>query len=390
MVDCSIIWEERKRGEHMLIQSIEYKNLSNGLEMKNINFEHKKTLMVGNSGAGKTRILKAIDTACRLASGKSLELTYGFEMTMCFSILNSGKQETQYRWEVETDFVPKMNKESSESNIIIIRERLSSEGGVLFERKKNQTYISGYDLVPETKETESLISQYRKVKLIGAVYKEFRNTFFRTFEQDMLDTTDVRTYEIVCGIWEQKKLCPLGEFGGISISPFDRYGILKKVAPKMYDKLSEDILDIYQEIFPEVTEISYCADSLGQCGVAIFADGQWITQANISSGMLKALWSIINIFILPKHSVLLIDELENGLGINCIEGVSEFIMSERSDLQVIATSHHPYIINSIVMENWLIVQRKNQVIETHNADEFALGRSKHDAYLQLVNKLQSM
>lgn len=390
MVDCSIIWAERKRGENMLIHSIEYKNTSNGLEMRNISFSHKKSLLVGNSGAGKTRILKAIDTACRLASGRFQELAYGFEMTMCFSILDSENRKKQYRWEIETDFVPIMNKKAVESNVVVVREKLSGEREILFEREGSQTHILGYDLVPEAKENESLISQYRKVKSIGEVYREFRNVSFRTFEEDMLDTTDIETYKVVCGFWEEKQLCPMGYFTGISISPFDRYGILKKVAPEMYDKLSKSILDIYQGIFQEVTEISYRQDSFGQCGIAILADGQWITQTNISSGMLKALWSIINIFILPKNSVLLVDELENGLGVNCIEGVSEFIMSERSDLQVIATSHHPYIINSIAMENWLIVQRKNHVIETHCADEFSLGRSKHDAYLQLVNKLQSM
>lgn len=373
----------------MVIKSVGYKNLSNNLEIKNIHFDKRKMLMVGNSGAGKTRVLKAIDIACKLASGTVRELSYGFELIMNFSILNSDKEELDYKWEILVDAGLKINKRLEESNIVILKERLEDNNGMIFEKNQNQTKIEGYDLVPETKENESLISQYRKVENIGRVYREFRAVYFRAFEQDMLETTDAETYFYACDFYKERKICPLKVVEGWSMSPFDQYGIIQEVNSEIYKKLSGKVLEAYQEIFPEVSEISYIPDVNRQYGIAINADEQWITQKNISSGMLKALWSIINIFTMPRNAVLLIDELENGLGVNCIENVSDFIFNERQDIQVIATSHHPYIINAISMDKWLIIKRQKNQITSYNAEDLSLGKSKHDAYLQLVNKLQS-
>ena len=53
-----------------------------------------------------------------------------------------------------------------------------------------------------------------------------------------------------------------------------------------------------------------------------------------------------NILLLYK-SLVLIDEFENGLGVNCIDVLAELLLGERRDLQFVITSHHPKIINQI-------------------------------------------
>ena len=101
------------------------------------------------------------------------------------------------------------------------------------------------------------------------------------------------------------------------------------------------------------------------------------------------IWNIIYLLVPPQNAVLMIDELENGLGINCIDSVSEMLITEREDIQRIVTSHHPYIINTIPMKRWKIIERDKNTIRAFSAKQLQLGNSKHEAYLQLVNRLQA-
>ena len=60
-------------------------------------------------------------------------------------------------------------------------------------------------------------------------------------------------------------------------------------------------------------------------------------------------------------------------------------MNPSEDIQVIMTSHHPYIINSIPFECWKIVTRSGCDVTVHSADELNIGiRSKHEAFMQLL------
>lgn len=83
----------------------------------------------------------------------------------------------------------------------------------------------------------------------------------------------------------------------------------------------------------------------------------WIHQGQISSGMLKTLLHISELYLSTQDTVILIDEFENSLGINCIDVVTELLLENRN-MQFIITSHHPYIINNIPMEYWKIVTRR--------------------------------
>jgi len=53
-------------------------------------------------------------------------------------------------------------------------------------------------------------------------------------------------------------------------------------------------------------------------------------------------------------------------------------------IQFIITSHHPYIINNIHYKNWKIVTRNGGKVSTQDADDF-MGKSKHEAFIQLIN-----
>ena len=89
---------------------------------------------------------------------------------------------------------------------------------------------------------------------------------------------------------------------------------------------------------------------------------------------------------MANNSLVMIDEFENGLGVNCIDLLSEILWSTRDDLQFIITSHHPKIINSIGMEKWKIIERNISTVINSDCDEYDIGDSQNNAYFNLINR----
>ncbi|MCL1951131.1 MAG: ATP-binding protein [Turicibacter sp.] len=152
-------------------------------------------------------------------------------------------------------------------------------------------------------------------------------------------------------------------------------GFLQKVPPPGQ---LEEIRNIYCYIFEDVTDVHF--DRL------CFKQGQWLYPGQMSDGMLKTFAYLKELISAPSGSVLLIDEFENGLGPNCL-GVLLEEMLARDDVQLILSSHHPYVINNIPPNNWLITSRKNNLVKTKTAAEMGIGQTRYDAFFELQNGL---
>lgn len=106
--------------------------------------------------------------------------------------------------------------------------------------------------------------------------------------------------------------------------------------------------------------------------------------------MLRTLIHLHEFLFAPAGTVIVIDEFENSLGINCLPVLTE-LMLERTDCQFIVTSHHPYVIGNIPMSTWRVVQRHGSVVRLLPAQEVPRlrGGSRLDAFTRLLNALQS-
>ena len=102
--------------------------------------------------------------------------------------------------------------------------------------------------------------------------------------------------------------------------------------------------------------------------------------------MLKTIYYIVELFTMSEDSLVLIDEFENGLGVNCIDLLSELMLSERNDLQFIITSHHPKIINAIDKDKWRIIDREGSIVKNSSSLSYGIGNRQHDAYFNLINR----
>lgn len=158
----------------------------------------------------------------------------------------------------------------------------------------------------------------------------------------------------------------------------------------------QEIKDSYMDIFPFVEDVEIDRASMGhsdeqyeyyQYFVKIRERGidDWIVQSDMSSGMFKSLHQIGCIYLAADGSVFLIDEFENGFGVNCIDDVTKALISCGRNIQFIITSHHPYIINNIPVSKWKIVSRKGRVVSAHDPAEFSLMKSNHESFTKLIN-----
>lgn len=244
----------------------------------------------------------------------------------------------------------------------------------------------GYDKVPQPKKSESLILQYSDdknfEKLISGIRKLYpveielavrggiRSESFSRLKSKVIDTLNVSEEKV--------------EFKVFSHLPVAvKLYIVKNYYPDIYVK----IFDAVKELFMEIEDIDVEEDAVREMYlVSIEVYGKKLLQQDISNGMLKTIYYIVELFTMSEDSLVLIDEFENGLGVNCIDVLSELMLSERDDLQFIITSHHPKIINAIDKNKWKIIDREGSIVKNSSSLSYGIGNSQHDAYFNLLNR----
>ena len=115
--------------------------------------------------------------------------------------------------------------------------------------------------------------------------------------------------------------------------------------------------------------------------------GKWIPINELSSGMQKVLLIITDIMTLPDGAIYLVDEYENSLGVTAIDFFPSLLNTLSNDVQCIVTSHHPYLINAVPVDNWLVFHRRGSKVKIrygkHNVEIY--GKSKQEKFIQLLN-----
>lgn len=152
-------------------------------------------------------------------------------------------------------------------------------------------------------------------------------------------------------------------------------------------ELFQEIKQVYKLIFDQIIDVKF--EEAGNFYQLYLQEksGEWVSQQYISDGMLKTLVYLSEVTLCVPGTVLLIDEFENGLGLNCLGIVLEEMM-EKNNIQLILTSHHPYIINSIPPQHWIVVMREDLTIHSKSAAELGIGQTKYDAFFELMNRLE--
>ncbi len=345
-------------------------------------------LLVGISGVGKTQILQSIMNLRKIARGGSLN---GVEWDIDFS---SNNYEYKWNGEFETKEVDAFiidDKEAEKNKFRINREHLSVNGKIIIQRNNHEIVFNGNKL-PKLSPFESAVKILSEEEDIAPVKNGFNKVIYS--DQSRGENSgliyDMIQSLIITNRSSSKKYSSLEEIQESNLPTQIKLALVYNHYPETFQEIKQRFIDIFDQvedirIEPDKDKdlhkmiAEYPFINIKEKGVS-----NWIIQQRISSGMFRTLMHISEFYLSTEGTVILIDEFENSLGVNCIDILS-YLLLENRKLQFIITSHHPYIINKIVMEHWKIVTRRGGVVTVKDAKDFNLGKSRHQAFMQLIN-----
>ncbi|MFM5900325.1 MAG: AAA family ATPase [Dolichospermum sp.] len=372
----------------MKIQSFKFSNNKQNWHIEEVKFE-SLNLLVGGSGVGKTRILNALNLISDTAKG--VNRNFYLEWSINFSHLGQN-----YRWDLKSSSTKKEEislnvNDSKQTEIVyekLVRYDDDSELEILFRNDSDSKFNS--EKLPKLKRTESAINLLSEEDLIIPVRQAFERLIFNfeTRQQSMIGL-HFDPSEITIDI-EDDEVQNYKEFFA-DFPPVVKAFYLQKFFPDVFNEIKEYYIDIFSEV--NDVRVSSERDKYGD--FMLFFEIQengledWIPQQRISSGMFRTLIFLVEVTAATEESVILIDEFENSLGINCMAELTDFILDKSSDIQFILTSHHPYIINNIPWDNWQIVNKSGNKVRVRKAPDIPElnTASSLDKFTQLINLL---
>ena len=365
---------------YVRIKWIEFANIETGLKIERINFYEDVTLLVGLSGAGKTQILNAVEYSLNLAVRKDIILRpYNVSMGI---FIDGVEYEWSYRIDsVQNDLLILANQEK----YCFDYEKLTKKGELVFERNQDTIKVVGYDKGPQPKKDESLLSQYSEDKNFEKLISGIRKLYSVEIELAVRGGISTENFSRL----KAKVVDTLKREKNIEFKVFSHLPVAMKIyiVKRHYKDLYIKIFEAVKELFIEIQDIDVIEDQERELYlVAIQVYGKKLLQNDISNGMLKTIYYIVELFTMSEDSLVLIDEFENGLGVNCIDLLSDLLLHERTDLQFIITSHHPKIINGIERNKWKIVDRNCEIVKNSDSNDYGIGNSQHNAYFNLINR----
>ncbi|MEQ8756691.1 MAG: AAA family ATPase [Coleofasciculus sp. G1-WW12-02] len=370
----------------MKIKKLEYYDNEYQWKLEPVDFLQNLNLLVGVSGVGKTRILRSISNLKKIANGASLN---GVRWNVCF--LTSDDLEYHWSGEFETkkSTTPIDSDSSEEEQVKIICETLKRNQETIVERTQEKIIFHG-EKTPKLSPYESIIELLKQEDSIIRVKEELDKIILadsgRSFDKTMLLPVSIFKK------YEKSSLLSLKES---NLPILIKLAILYRILPEEFEKIKKT----FTIIFPNVADIKI--ESLKDEDIPI-ALSQLLKEAttvsikekgvqnwikNISSGMFKTLMYISQLYLSPDNCVILIDEFENSLGVNCLDSVTDLILDNQGS-QFMVTSHHPYVINNISPAYWKIVTRQGSLVTVKNAEDFHISESRQKAFIDLINVLE--
>jgi len=379
----------------MKIISLRLKNNFLGWDFDEVDFSSNLTLLVGVSGAGKTQILRAILDLKSIVNGKAIN---GLEWKINFYTVNN----TEFIWEgsfetIETDestFYEGENEdifyEDEDDYPSLLYEKLTSQNDVIIERSPEKIKFKNIEM-PKLSSYQSIIYTLREESMIKEAYDALNKIEYRDQTRNGLNVYRISDKPLH---FLTSKYKTLESIINSDENIHAKLYFVHENKLNIFNKIKSKFIEIFQQVEDIKIKLLHTHHtSTGRLFIPfIFIKEncvpQWIRDDKMSSGMLRTLIHISEIYLSTPGTVILIDEFENSLGINCIDILTDDLIHENKNLQFISTSHHPYIINNIPYEYWKIVTRKGGHINIRNASDYHLGKSKQEAFLQLTKILE--
>ncbi|MEB3342354.1 AAA family ATPase [Okeania sp.] len=377
----------------MKIQKLEFGDRAKYWYLKSLEFSPNINLLVGISGAGKTKIISSILALKKIVSGDSFNGVY-------WDITFLTKDNVSYRWQGEFATVEeskiKVNDSEEEDKFKIISEYLSKDEQVIIERDSEKIIFKG-EKVPKLSPFESIVELLNQEKDISPVKEEFNKIILSNLDTNFAGIWMIPISQLT-SILAKYKDSSLSQIQESSLSSIIKLFLVYQYLPETFNTIKEKFIEIFdtvedlkiQSLFVE--KFPESLTDFKEAKALLFKEkgvSNWIVPPNISSGILKTFMYISELYLSPEGSVILIDEFENSLGVNCINSVTDLIL-ENLRLQFIVTSHHPYIIHNIGNKYWKIITRQGNTVRVKEPQELGISQSRHQGFIDLINVLEEL
>lgn len=363
----------------MKIIQFSFENKSSGWRLEKL-FLNKLTLLVGASGVGKSQILQVLLMLKEIANGEPVK---GIAWEVEFETLS--KQRCIWQGEFDdTDILLSLDMPNDSRKPKIVFEKVYVNDKLIVDRTANKILFEG-KLFPKLSLEESIIHLLKEEDLKD-IFSNF-SLIYRSRHLESGKSSDVTSL--------LARYPTLERIQHSNLSTISKLYLLSKIEPIMFSKIKEQFISI----FPTVEDISVAPLSIQEVerrhlptsyGTLPFLQikekkvQKWIDGNYLSAGMSKTLALLSELYLCSEGTVFLIDEFENSLGVNCINEVVEDILASDRNLQLILTSHHPYIINAIDHKHWKLVTRDGGTITAHDMNDYNFGKSRHSFFTQLI------
>ncbi|MCJ7553878.1 MAG: ATP-binding protein [Ignavibacteriaceae bacterium] len=359
------------------MQIIDYEYNGPNWEFSSVQFQ-KINLIVGDSGTGKTRLLNTIfNLGTYVAQGKS-----------------GGEGEWKVSLKIENNIYHWNVSKVKEGNEVVVKnEQLKLNGATILERDGDKFNFDKFKNLPKLSKNEMSIYILKAEELIKPIYDGFSRMLRRRFfDDDLKENSKIMfTNEKSLGIFNKTK--DLVELYNKNYVLNIRLYVLSKYFPNIF----KNIETFYRETFDFISDVAIRDSKEFELmelpsGAPIFCIKErnidkWLRLDELSSGMQKVLLILTDVLSLPKGSIYLLDEYENSLGPGAIDFLPNLLSSKDIDLQIIFTSHHPYIISHIPVDHWYVAHRNGSQVKFEYGEELVerYKVSSQEKYIQLLN-----
>ncbi|MFY0574204.1 AAA family ATPase [Cystobacter fuscus] len=373
----------------MLLKSLTFEDKRTGWRLESLRLD-RFNLLVGASGVGKTRILRAIRSVAYIG----LDLPDWHTSPGARFDVHCEHAGQDYRWQFDSAarFLAPGDDEGSAappvgSKSVVLQESLHSNmEGLLVQRDQDRFLFKNKELPMLNRSASAL--QLLDEPSIVQLRRAFGSYILGALEAQGAVYAIVNPERLVRIFGSPELLIGLG-----GLPPVAKAFVLQEGYVDEFKKLKQLFIDI----FPTIEDVAVDRQESGvlkgsqreRLSFKLKERGvpSWIDGSDISSGMVRTLNHLVDLMLAPAGTVVLIDEFENSLGVNCMGPLTDFILSRANDLQFIITSHHPYIINNIPKSYWKLVRRKGSTVRVTPASEIPAlqGPSAQDDFIRLIN-----
>lgn len=357
-------------------------------KLPKLNLDANINLIGGLSAVGKTRLLNTIFNLSLMIQKKR------HMSTGCWEIdFQVNKSKYKYILDLEDD--------RRTGKVLVAKERLTKNNKEII-RRTRKTFFLGREKLPALSKEDTGIYLLKDDKKIGQIYNEFKKIYIRRLNPVYFGVPEEATQlgGITKEVLEREADQFTPEYIQSNFSDVNtQLMLLKMHHRRIYERVFRD----FKTIFPFVTDMNVKpAKEVKQLTIqmklpldivipvlVIKEKGvkEEIPIVNMSSGMLRCIIQLVDIYSMPDDSVYLIDELENSMGVRALPQMTDILLSRSNKIQLIFTSHLPYVFNNVNIRHWRILTRKGSQVKVTSGDSLdeKYSKSHQDAYTQLIN-----